>query len=143
MKADTLQKKVLFFGGMVTMATSATVLAWNYALLGMFKTLPELSFGNVFVIYITMYLVKLLFTSPLIVEMSERLEVIDNNLKIIHNNETAQRKAMVDLLTSMESNSRTIHSNDVAQRKGMLEILAVINNKMDGEKIDMTHNEVV
>lgn len=138
----SLAFKALVAVAAISVASVLTVIVWNYSLLGMFTTLPELKTGNVFLIYALAYLIKLMFTSPMFFVISDRLEVIDSNMKIIHHNDTEQRKAIVSVLNHIESNMRLAHGNDVEQRKAITEILSIINNKLDGEKTEMEYNVI-
>jgi hypothetical protein len=141
-KPPSLAFKAFVAVAALSVATGLTVFAWNYALLGMFTNLPELKAGNVFLIYAVAYLIKIMFTSPFMFSIHERLEIIDSNMKIIHHNDTAQRKDIVEILKHLDSNIRLAHGNDLEQRKAITEILSIINNKLDGEKTVVDYNEV-
>jgi len=108
--------KTLYGGAIVTICTSVTMIGWNAALLPMFPMLPKLIFGNLFVVFTAIYILKALLTSPTLMEIAARLEHMDKTTKIIH-------------------------TNDVAQRAGMIEILAKINNNLGKDQVEVEHTQ--
>lgn len=109
MENDNLQGRLLYAFVIVTMISTLLFFGWNLALTPMFPTLPDLKFGNTFVIISVVFFIKNLLSNPYIE---------DNNKKIAH-------------LIKMYEN---MHANDLAQRTAIITILSIINNKMEGEK---------
>lgn len=113
-KSNELVGRLLYAGAIVTLSSIVTYFTWNIALTPMFASLPDLKFGNLFVVFAGIFFVKNLLASPVLGEISDRL-------------------------AHLEKMFQTIHTNDVSQRKGMLEIMSIINNKLDGDKTDVQH----